>query len=297
MPGQNRGKMQYQNLINKFEKAGLHLEIVDAPLRRGRGMDQIFQMDIDRKRAGTRRYEKFRLYPGHRDNLIQVRDIDKQHSQLLLMVHEPQREFDETVQVSKWMTRERIVEGIQQQRPKPKYVDHGDYFVITNKTPAEVRYMLLGVDERQLFVAQLADHATTVEQARASLGSSVRFAEGARRGSSMDRQGEFFFLETAADTRQCIDAAIRRTEIAIKHGANIGQFAGRPQGNPHVADELVTMPVHFELNPQLRAKVYVRGKIRHVDHKTARFSNWREVIKNHEGATGTGTASGVFWID
>jgi hypothetical protein len=46
-----------------------------------------------------------------------------------------------------------------------------------------------------------------------------------------------------------------------------------------------------------RDRVFVRGSIRHKDHKTVRFSQWREVIANNEGDTARATASGVFWVD
>jgi hypothetical protein len=47
--------------------------------------------------------------------------------------------------------------------------------------------------------------------------------------------------------------------------------------------------------------VFIRGCVRHVDHKTVRFNNWRKVIRNYEGSTTNSTvglrAGGVMWVD
>ena len=288
--------MDRKNLMTKFEKAGLALELLDTPLQRGRGMDDIFQMDISRLTKGTRRYEKFRIYPGNDKNLIQVRDEDKSHKQLLLMVREPAHEFEEVVRLSSFRTRAKVDERIATMRPKPVRVRYGvTEIAIVSKTPEQVRYMLLGVDERQLFVAQLTGPATTVAAARSSLGKTVEFASGKRKGSALDRQGEWFFLDTSPEVRTEIAEAIRKTRTTIQHKASIGAIMGRRGGNAHTADEIVKMPNVAEI--LLRGKVFVRGKVRHVDHKTVTFLNWREVVMNSEGETASGSASGVFWID
>lgn len=104
-------------------------------------------------------------------------------------------------------------------------------------------------------------------------------------------------LEITAGEQKVVEEIIAKRLLGAVHKkANIGTFLGRPGGNAHVADELVRIPI-CELGPQLRDKVFVRGAIRHIDHKTVYFHNWREVVKNREGATGTATASGVFWVD
>jgi hypothetical protein len=294
--------MNTGNLVREFERAGLTLVIVDKPIRFGRSLEDIFQMDIERKLSGTRRYEKFRMYPGHKSNFIQIRDVDRVAKQLVLMVQESAREFDEIVPITKRMTAEMIEERANRIRPRLVRIQfrcNENRVVITHKTQEEVRYFLMGVDERQLFIAQLRGPATTCLIARKSLGQTVEFAGGnRRRGSSLDRQGEWFFLEVLDELPE-IELAIKQTRTAIRKKMNIGEVMGR-RGSPHVADELVTVPAPklahgFSVNS--RPRVFVRGSIRHRDHHTVHFQNWREVIANNEGATATASASGVFWVD
>jgi hypothetical protein len=54
-------------------------------------------------------------------------------------------------------------------------------------------------------------------------------------------------------------------------------------GTPHIAAELVSCP----------GAVYVRGKIRHPDHKTICFQDWMRVVRNSEAAR----PAGMTWVD
>jgi hypothetical protein len=110
-------------------------------------------------------------------------------------------------------------------------------------------------------------------------------------------------LETDQALRDMIETAIRKTQTSIRKKVNIGSVLGRSRGNPHVADELVVLPLgtkdsvgtsEFRLR---RKRVFIRGCVRHIQHPTKRFSHWREVIENDEGATSQGGSSGIFWID
>lgn len=299
--------MDPRSVIDQFKKAGLDIQVMSSPIRTGRGMDEIVQLDIERKTQGTRRYEKFRIFLGHKDNLIQVRDVDKSTNQLVLMVREPAREFEEEIRLNKFTTEERVIKELTSRgagnRPRAvKWRKSGNSIFVTQKTTEAIRYFLAGVDERQLFIAQLTGPATTCEEARKSLGKSVEFANGDRRkGSALDRQGEWFFLEVSKEDRDEIDLAIRKLRTSIKKKVSIGAELGRRGGNAHTADELVRMPAGPILNHRFAARsrdrVFVRGCVRHVDHKTVRFDNWREVIANTEGATASASASGVFWVD
>lgn len=295
-------------ITDDFKRAGLDIQILSDPIRKGRGMDEIVQLDIERKTQGTRRTERFRIYMGNKNNLVQVRDVDKPNGQLVLMVREPAREFDEDVRITKWDTEDKILARLKVAPRRIKYRKVGNKFVVTQKIDEAVRYFLAGVDERQLFIAQLTGPATTVVQARKSLGKSVEFANGDRRkGSSLDRQGEWFFLK--ADATDCCDIhnALLKTCTTIQKKVSIGTVMGRRGGNSHTADELVKLPSrHFGKNfrspglsrdVQGRDRVFVRGCVRHVDHKTVKFTEWREVIANSEGETATASASGVFWVD
>jgi len=293
-----------QNLVEKFRKAGLSTVILKEPIRRqGRGMEDIVQIDIQRNVKGFNRRERFRLYPGDKSNIIQVRNIDPNLKQLVLFVKEPVREFDNVTQLNSFTTFKRVKEEAEKSLHKPvRIFKVGNEAHVVMKTSEGVRYFLCGVDERQLFIAQLTGPATTVEEARKLLGKTVQFADGKRRGSSVDRQGEWFFLETKQSTRDEIERAIRGTRTAIQRKVAIGRFLGRPSTNLHIVDELVILPfqtvTNRDPNRLQRRQVFVRGSIRHRDHKTVKFSNWREVIANNESqSTARGSASGVFWVD
>lgn len=302
-------------MINKdklaaaFSKAGLKLEVVKAPMRKGLGMDNIVQIDVQRRLSGSQRSEWYRMYIPPTDVTISVRDYDDKLKQLVLLVKENATAFEETLwkpkgrfsgTYEKWV-KETVARssGKLVRRVSEK---NRDGIVISRTTDASTRYFLMGEDERQLFIAQLRNAATTVKAAHEQLGSTVQFAEGKRRGSSIDRQGEWFFLETTQEQRDHIDGLIKKNKLAVKKKASIGQFMRRA-GQPHLADELVVLGGEqvtnklghgFSVRPM---QVYIRGAVRHPDHKTQKFHQWREVIGNSEGATSRASASGVFWVD
>jgi len=293
-----------QKLEEKFRKAGVDLIVLKHPIRKGRGMEDIFQIDIQRNVRGLIRREAFRIYPGHSDNLVQVRGVDAKLKQLVLFVREPVREFDNVIKLTPRNTFQRVKDEALARRPRPvKIFRSGDEAHVIMRTTEGNRYFLMGVDERQLFIAQLTASANTVDEARKLLGKTVQFADGKRKGSSLDRQGEWFFLETDEVTKQKVENLLRQTRLAIHRKASIGRLFNRV-GTPHIADELVLLPgtlqqVGADPKKLLRNRVFVRGSIRHKDHKTVRFSNWREVIANNEvAAVGQfSSPSGVFWVD
>jgi len=301
-----------QALVEQFKKSGLVLKITNEPISRTSN-DDIFQMDVGRKVTGTRRTEWFEIWPGHDDNKIQILDIDNKLNQILLLVHEPERSFEteEKKQSGKWRTLPDERREQLKQDWNVKFRETSTHFIITEKTDSRVRHFLMGVDERQLFVAQLTEGVTNINVARSLLGNTVRFHEGVRK-MSPKRQGEWFFLKATQEQEELIEVFIQKNKAWIVDKANIGQYAGRPRGNPHVADELIvitddeatverlgwskgrrkrnpkgTLPVRYN-------QVYVRGKIRHIDHKTIKYSHWYQVILNNEGATESATQT---WID
>ncbi len=306
--------MKRQELVKQFKKVGLVLKITNEPIGRTTN-DDIFQMDVGRKVAGTRRTEWFEIWPGHEDNKIQILDIDNKLNQVLLLVHEPERIFEtEERKIKLW--RKSYEESADDRRyelneQNLKFRETETHFIITEKTFPAVRHFLMGVDERQLFVAQLTIGATNINEAKKRLGNTVKFHEGVRK-MSPKRQGEWFFLKSTPEQEELIDLFIQKNKVWIVKKANIGQYAGRASGNPHIADELVvvtddkatierlgwskgrrkrnpkgTLPITYN-------KVYVRGKIRHIDHKTIKYSHWYQVVLNNEGATASATQT---WID
>jgi len=293
------------NLVKAFEKAGLRLELLKKPLRTGTGMTEIVQLDVGRDIKSTRRTEWFRLWPGHKDNVIQVRDTDKRSKQLVLLVNEPEREFEERIPIRKLWSRGGGMEPTRDQvkvqlRDRERIVrGNKKEWVVMRRTDGDTRYFLMGVDERQLFIAQLAEPCTTVAQAHRSLGKTVLTADGRRKGSALDRQGEWFFWETSQRTRELIDELIEKNRLPVHRKVPIGRFTGRG-GNPHVVDELIVTPPLDKLSHGFGVRpnsVFIRGAVRHVDHKTIKFSHWREVVANNEGATAQAGAAGVFWVD
>lgn len=307
--------MKRQALVKRFKKVGLVLKITDEPIGRTTN-DDIFQMDVGRKVAGTRRTEWFEIWPGHDDNIIQILDIDHKLNQVLLLVHEPERFFDteEKKQTGKWRTSPDVRRVQLQDERGITFRETKTHFIITEKTPSDNRHFLMGVDERQLFVAQLVSGTANINEARKQLGNTVKFHEGVRK-MSPKRQGEWFFLRATMEQEEHIELLLQKNRIWVEKKASIGQYAGRNSGNPHTADELVVIPSGGRMSPERlkeskfkrgrvpvvrgayptrSREVYIRGKVRHIDHKTLKYTHWYQVVLNNEGATESATQS---WID
>jgi len=298
----------FQILINQFKLAGLYLEILTEPIRKGRNMERIFQIDIKRTTKGANRNEKFRIYPGNnKDIKINIINIDKDRKQLVLQVKEPAITF---YQIHRLYGKDRIEE--YKNRSNARIIDNRT-IETSETTPEGNRFFLMGVDERQLFIAQLKNSCSTVKQAHDQLSRTViKTAMG--RGVGSSRQGEWFFIETSESTRENIDEKIKKSECIFRKKTNIGSFLGRPGGNPHTADEIAVISrssdhksvesnvLRRRISPPLRNRVYVRGSIRHKDHKTIHFKQWREVIMNNEESLNMQDQSrigsnGVMWFD
>lgn len=278
-----------QELVKAFEKYGLKVEVVDAPFVRA-GNDRIFQMDIPRKIRGNRREEWFRIYPG-KGTSINVTNGDKKLGQIVLAVKEGMEEFDlEVPSRFRGHPREEFLRnnGVEE---KDIFKRDGKEFV-RRKTKPTMRHFLCGVDERQLFIATLPARISTVREAHASLKTStVTFHEGKAHGRTI-RQGEWFFVN-------CTEAELRAIKATIggKRGIIMKKESLGSGGKPHVADEVIHMPaVKLEHGFSVRAgETFVRGKVRHADHKTVSFKTWRRVIRNNEGFGGS--SAGIGWVD
>jgi hypothetical protein len=299
------------DVVKQFKDVGLVLKLLNKPIGRTSN-DDIFQMDVGRKVNGTRRTEWFEIWPGHEDNRIQILDVDDKLNQILLLVHEPERTFEteERKRFGKWSDTPDIRKAFFE-RERIKFRETSTHFIITEKSPSNVRHFLMGVDERQLFVAMLTQGVNNITSARSLLGSSVKFHEGVRK-MSPKRQGEWFFLKATSDQEDLIELFIQKNKASILKKVNIGRYAGRASGNPHTADELIVISNNEEVIERLGMskftrkrtpkrgvpirynQVYVRGKIRHIDHKTIKYSHWYQVVLNNEGDTKSATQS---WID
>ena len=153
------------SLVKQFGKIGLVLKVLKNPIGGRRANKDIFQMDIKRKVIGTRRFEWFEIYPGHKTNIIQVLDVDNKLNQLLLLVKEAPREF-EVEERKSWSKKSVDTRRAQLQNSRTKFVETEKFFIVTNKTFGGNRHFLMGVDERQLFVAQLKNGVTNIDEAR-----------------------------------------------------------------------------------------------------------------------------------
>ena len=282
-------KTMRESLISQFAKAGLKLEITDNPLG-GRGINnKVFGMDIQRKTKGNWRNEYFRIWPGGEENNIQVINVDKKTEQLVLMVHEKKQEFTETVKKH----------SVAAFKPNDivRVLKNGDA-IVRRHTSGNKRHFLLGVDERQMFIAQLPEAASTVRQAHDRLKApTVWLYEGKQAGRTI-RQGEWFFLNVDSAEQGKIEHAVKNGLVRLKIDIASG-IAGRRVKfkNEHVAEELVIVEgTKLERGLPIRERdIFVRGSVRHPEHKTVSFKNWRKVIRNTE--SNEGRMSGVGWID
>jgi hypothetical protein len=175
---------------------------------------------------------------------------------------------------------------------------------------AQKQRFLCGHDERAWFVASVPGTASTVQQAKEALKPArVRALQNRlgvrskdrnrRRNDAFVRQGEWFFI--LQPRLRVHDGSVLRNE-PIRRGL----------GNPHMCEFLVrtggqavyvskgypkalTSAQHARLlheNPALRKltwklmrqnmTVFVKGRIRHPDHKTVYLACWHQVIPNTE---------------
>ncbi len=93
----------YEVLACRFAEANLRAEVIERQIQRvsswtsGASASDVFRMTI----LGRRREEYFRIWPGARTNRVEVEGIDRERRQLVLMVHEPVRTFEERLPKSR----------------------------------------------------------------------------------------------------------------------------------------------------------------------------------------------------
>jgi hypothetical protein len=284
-----------------FRKAGIPLKVDARPIH-DVGEDAVFQMDIEN--SGDRKKERFRIYPGHEENNVQVIHASRADRQVVLLVHEPKRAFTQrvdrgTIERARRVAGETWVDALLADSglSRRDVLSAGkSHLHLRRFTPEFKRHYLVGYDEtgRSGFIAQLPGHASTVRQAQESLkGSDVRDAERRSRGKTV-RQGEWFFVAPASEELDRLRDALASHHAAVERRIGVDGGTG-PRA--HVADERVS----------LFGSVYVRGKVRHPDHATVRFRSWVRVFRNQEpagdrGGPGPAAFGGaanprVFWVD
>jgi hypothetical protein len=174
---------------------------------------------------------------------------------------------------------------------------------------------LCGHDERHWFVAGIPESAPVgnVQQAKEALkpdevqarqvGLKAK-ARSRRRNSAYVRQGEWFFVP-APDFEEPDALRVLRNEPLVRGRGkpHIAEFCSREGGEtvyvcsqyPNGVDgieyarirklERETRPVdrsHGWRVMRREAEVYVRGRVRHPDHKTVHLARWHRVLLNTE---------------
>ena len=139
------------------------------------------------------------------------------------------------------------------------------------------RDYLLGHDERQLFITPTPANVGTVNEALLALGpTGTKRRIQRNRGRKIIRQGDWFFepLGVAFEPRQPLDMYLRRN---LPLGGLMAAERGIQVGNPHLAEEQVFFGrwynARWNLHRPLRG-IFVRGNIRHVEHKTVKLRGW-----------------------
>lgn len=272
-------------MVCAFDRVGLGLKILRGPIRpRNRG---IFQLDIHRGRFG----EYFRLWPGARDNHYVVLDASGDFRQVVLRVQEPRRRFEEAV-FRGWRKRAQAEEYAR--RIGGRVIrETKRYWLIERWTSEEERHYLCGFDERSLFIAQVSA-GETVWQAHESLAPvEVREARS-RWPGAVARQGEWFFLPVVGDEVQRLFLYACSHPRSARSDEPIG-----PGTQPHVADTLVRVDRREREGRRERRylDVYVRGRIRHPDHRDVHFKDWRKVVRNSAVVLAAPDQERLRWID
>lgn len=249
-------------LVRQFAHARLDLEVTAAPLIRA-GNAAIVQLDIARKP------QQFMLWKGDAHNQIQVQNADKALRQLVLFVKEPQRAFE--VRVSRDQVRGRRV----------LRTDANRRFVwVQEFTQVGQRHLLCGMDEQHYFVAQLPHHVATVQEAHQALANPAAAHAARMNGSKLIRQGEWFFVRASHAEVEALTELhpFVRRGVPTTDGSSVWR-----RGRPHLVDELV----------QGKTGVFVRGKVRHPDHRVLHLLEWHRVFGNNESSQQVG----VQWAD
>jgi hypothetical protein len=269
-------------LTLRFEAAGLPVELRTLPLTdRMARADDIVQIDIARDARKHRPTERFRVYPGHRDNRLEVLGVDKAIRQLVLLVDEPERSFQ-----VKLSNKARIPSDARILQKDEKHV------WISQTTSGRVRRFLCGMDEQHLFIAMVPDAVTTVRAAHASLRDSRVDELEVKAPLPTIRQGEWFFV-AIPDAEQDIVEGLARRRLPVHRNVGIAEAAKiRRLGRQHVADEVLIVPSMKTIQD---VAIYVRGAVRHPDHRTIVLRAWRRTIVNRESIEQP--IEGIDWID
>jgi hypothetical protein len=183
------------------------------------------------------------------------------------------------------------------------------HLLLLSRTGGEKHRFLLGHDERHWFVAGIPETAaiSRVGDAMQALKPAavldsergIRLKErNSRRNRARTRQGEWFFVPVR-DARVPV-WLILRAEPLIRSGGGkahmceeLYRFGGETVYVSNAHPNGLTEVQYRDLPDDERKgsnwrvmrrnpKVYVRGPVRHPDHKTVVLDNWHQVLSNTE---------------
>jgi hypothetical protein len=273
-------------LINRFEKASLALELHEAPLFADRAAQtqDIVQIDIARAERRHRATERFRIFPGNETNRLEVLGTDRKLRQLVLFVDEPDRAF--TI---------RLPKTVEEAQRTPIVRRDGKFIWVERRTGGRARHFLCGMDEQHLFIALVPERVSTVRAAHESLRDPLVDAIERRAPRATIRQGEWFFVALPETDEEEIDRLARKS-LRTSRGVGIAQAAGiRRAGRQHVADEVLVLRGIPDASGNMGLRIFVRGSVRHPDHRTVDLKTWRRTVINRESIEQV--IEGVNWVD
>ncbi|MCP4762857.1 MAG: hypothetical protein GY870_13845 [archaeon] len=211
--------------------------------------------------------EFFKIFFGSKENIIRILCIDPKRKQVLLYIQEAEIEFTRT----EFDRKERL------------------WFERVYKTPKNKRKYLLGRDESHLFIAELSSTnfpINTILDAHKSLKPD-NYRTSNPKGKKFLRQGEWFFIPINKKENNIIENNL----FFVRNKEKIGLES---RGNPHIAQFILRVDDF----------IFVKGKIRHIDHKTLKLMDWYKVLHNNERKIETTNDNGQLlrsnvtnWID
>ncbi|MFO0551000.1 MAG: hypothetical protein U0271_21595 [Polyangiaceae bacterium] len=271
------------DLRQSFQAARLPIELRAIPLAwTDRRSEDIVQMDIARENDSRFHPERFRIYPGHTTNVLEVVDADRTLRQLVLRVSEAERTFVAHVHRAELEPGARVVGRV------------GDVFHVEHHTVGDDRSFLMGMDEAHLFIALLPLHAGSISAAHAALKPELVAREEAR-GARIVRQGEWFFIGLEEDEQRVVGDLARRS-LKVLHRVGIAEAIGLHRlGRPHVAEEVMIVRGIPDARGDRGERFYVRGMVQHPDHKTITLRGWHRTVPNLEEITAP--IPGVDYLD
>jgi hypothetical protein len=256
--------MDTSNLLSKFARIGARLKVTDRPSNRRRVASGVISLDVQADREGE--FFEVARSPGS-DPEVAVLDVQRSDRHLLLLVREA----------------------------------------------GEKQKFLCGHDERHWFVAAIPESAPvgTVRQAKEALKPwGVRVAQAReglraqarnrRKNAAYRRQGEWFFLPV--EGMQVDEKVVLRNEpLSRGNGGKPHwvEFCYRTGGETVYVcrrhrSGVSEAEYHRILTADPDAKswgwqtmrrnmqVFVRGSVRHADHKTIVLHGWHSVLMNTE---------------